>query len=106
MRQRTGNSFRRFGHGHEQSERTARKALIKAGAKLDCDNVYALELENGSRVLALPGSDESIRGLTVDGWIVADEAAHLPHDMICLLYTSPSPRDRTRFCHVVHGVEP
>lgn len=25
MRQRTGNGFRRFGHRHEQSERTARK---------------------------------------------------------------------------------
>jgi hypothetical protein len=29
------------------------------------DNVYGLELTNGSRVLALPGSDDSIRGLTV-----------------------------------------
>jgi len=45
--------------------------LIKAGAELECDNVYGLELKNGSRVLALPGSDDSIRGLTVDGWIVA-----------------------------------
>jgi len=97
MRQRTGNSFRRFGHGHEQSERTAREALIKAGAKLDCDNVYALELENGSRVLALPGSDESIRGLTVDGWIVADEAAHLPHDMIAALRPMRARRPQARF---------
>ena len=32
---------------------------------------------NGSRVLALPGSDDSFRGLTVDAWIVADEAARL-----------------------------
>ena len=36
--------------------------------------------KNGSRVLALPGSDDSIRGLTVDGWIVADEAARLADD--------------------------
>ena len=54
------------------------RILIKVGAKLKSDNVYGLELENGSRVLALPSSDDSIRGLTVDGWIVADEAARLP----------------------------
>jgi hypothetical protein len=35
--------------------------------------------------LAPPGSDDSIRGLTVDGWIVADEAARLPHDLIAAL---------------------
>ena len=63
-----------------EAVRRVREALIKAGAELESDNVYGLELENGSRVLALPGSDDSIRGLTVDGWIVADEAARL--DMI------------------------
>ncbi len=31
---------------------------------------------------ALPGSDDSIRGVTVDGWIVADEASRLSHDLI------------------------
>jgi terminase large subunit-like protein len=41
-----------------------------------------VELTNGSRVLALPGSDDSIRGLTVDGWIVANEAARLRNDLI------------------------
>ena len=62
-----------------------REALLKAGQKLQSDNVYGLELGNGSRVLALPGSDDSIRGLTVDGWIVADEAARLPEDLIAAL---------------------
>jgi hypothetical protein len=62
--------------------RKVRDMVLKAGAELKSDNVYAIELANGSRVLALPGSDESVRGLTVDGWIVADEAARLfsgPH---------------------------
>ena len=36
-------------------------------------------------MLALPGSDDFIRGLTVDGWIVADEAARLPEDLIAAL---------------------
>src|SRR5689334_10450939 len=58
-----------------EAVRRVREALIKAGVELECDNVYGLEPTNGSRVLALPGSDDSIRGLTVDGWIIADEAA-------------------------------
>jgi hypothetical protein len=68
-----------------EAVRRVREAVIKAGAELESDNVYALELNNGSRVLALPGSDDSIRGLTVDGWIVADEAARLPHVLIAAL---------------------
>jgi hypothetical protein len=68
-----------------EAVRRVREVLLKAGGKLTSDNVYGLELENGSRVLALPGSDDSIRGLTVDGWIVADEAARLPEDLIAAL---------------------
>ncbi len=60
-----------------EAVRRVKDSLVKAGVKFKSDNVYGLELENGSRVLALPGSDDSIRGLTVDGWIIADEAARL-----------------------------
>ncbi len=60
-----------------EAVRRVRDCLFKVGIKLTSDNVYGLELSNGSRVLALPSSDDSIRGLTVDGWIVADEAARL-----------------------------
>ena len=67
------------------------RILVKVGAKLTTDNVYALELDNGSRVLALPGSDDSIRGLTVDGWIVADEAARLTDDLIAALAADAGP---------------
>ena len=63
-----------------EAVRRVREAVIKAGGELKADNVYGLELTNGSRVLALPGSDDSIRGLTVDAWIVADEAARLSND--------------------------
>jgi hypothetical protein len=62
--------------------RRVKESLIKAGVKLKNDNVYGVELENGARVLALPGNDDSIRGLTVDGWIIADEAARLTSDLI------------------------
>jgi hypothetical protein len=73
-----------------------REALLKAGQKLQSDNVYGLELANGSRVLALPGSDDSIRGLTVDGWIVADEAARLPEDLIAALRPMRARRPQAR----------
>ena len=59
--------------------------LQQVGTKFESDNVYGLELKNGSRVLALPGSYDSIRGLTVDGWIVADEAARLTENLIAAL---------------------
>ena len=80
-----------------EAVRRVREALIKAGAELESDNVYALELKNGSRVLALPGSDDSIRGLTVDGWIVADEAARLPDALIAALHPMRARRPQARF---------
>jgi hypothetical protein len=68
-----------------ETVRRVREAVLKAGGSFRLDNVYAVELDNGSRVLALPGSDDSVRGLTVDAWIVADEAARLAPDMIAAL---------------------
>src|SRR6516162_9296353 len=47
-----------------------RECLIKAGAKLTTDRAQAIGLENGSRVLALPENDDSIRGRTVPFWAV------------------------------------
>ena len=41
-----------------EAVRRVRDCLFKVGAKLTSDNVYGLELNNGSRVLALPGSDD------------------------------------------------
>src|ERR1700690_4271486 len=43
--------------------RKVRDMVLKAGAELTPENIYKLELANGSRVLALPGTEESIRGL-------------------------------------------
>jgi hypothetical protein len=79
-----------------ETVRRVREALVKAGADLKSDNVYGLELQNGSRVLALPGSDDSIRGLTVDGWIVADEAARLSEDIIAALRPMRARRPQAR----------
>ena len=78
-----------------EAVRRVRDILMKVGAKLMSDNVYALELDNGSRVLALPGSDNSIRGLTVDAWIVADEAARF-EDIIAALRPMRACRPKAR----------
>ena len=63
-----------------QSQEIVRKArafLLAAGSKLSTDNQFSLEA-NGSRLIALPGSDDaSIRGLSVDGEMVLDEAARV-----------------------------
>jgi hypothetical protein len=80
-----------------EAVRRVREAIIKAGGKLEADNVYGLELTNGSRVLALPGSDDSIRGMTVDAWIVADEAARLSNDLIAALRPMRARRPDARF---------
>ena len=45
-----------------EAVRRVREILLKVGAKLVSDNVFALELDNGSRVLALPGSDDFDQG--------------------------------------------
>ena len=80
-----------------EAVRRVREAVTKAGAKLTTANVYGIELDNGARVLALPGSDNSIRGLTVDAWIVADEAARLSADLIAALRPMRARRPATRF---------
>ena len=79
-----------------EAVRRVREALVKAGAEFKNDNVYGLELDNGSRVLALPSSDDSIRGLTVDGWIVADEAARVTDDLIAALRPMRARRPQAR----------
>src|SRR5262245_35317515 len=80
-----------------EAVRRVREAVTKAGIKLTTDNVYGIELSNGARVLALPGSDDSIRGLTVDAWIVAAEAARLSSDLIAALRPMRARRPATRF---------
>jgi hypothetical protein len=80
-----------------EAVRRVKECVLKAGAKLKNDNVYGIELENGSRVFALPGSDDSIRGLTVDGWIVADEAARLSDDLIAAVRPMRARKPEARF---------
>src|SRR5262245_13874463 len=85
---------------HEQSAwalRMVRDMLLKAGATFITENTLSLELANHSRVRALSGKPESCRGLTVDAWIVADEAAQLDPDMMAALHPMRTQRPNARF---------
>jgi hypothetical protein len=45
------------------------------------DGTMTLEFDNGSRMLALPGKGESIRGFSSVNLLVLDEAALIPNDL-------------------------
>ena len=77
--------------------RKVRDMVLKAGAELTTDNVYKLELANGSRVRALAGTEATIRGLTVDAWIVADEAARLDPTIMAALHPMRTQCPNARF---------
>lgn len=92
----------------QQSAEAIRKVkamTLKAGARLVVDNVYRIELENGSRVLALPATDDTVRGITMTGWIIADEAARLPADLIAALRPMRALPKRA-VCYDFDGLEP
>jgi hypothetical protein len=67
-----------------QSGELARKvfdAYESSGRKIppECESKLALELSNGSRILALPGGDEgAIRGFSGVRTLVLDEASRIP----------------------------
>ncbi len=81
----------------EEMLRRIRDNLSKGGAKLLTDKAHVIELDNGSRVLALPENDNSIRGLTVDGWIVVDEAARVGEELIAALLPMRARKPDARF---------
>jgi hypothetical protein len=44
-------------------------------------NIQSLELINGSRVISLPGTEETIRGFSGVAMLIIDEAARVPDDL-------------------------
>lgn len=53
----------------------------------NAENALSLSLENGSRIISLPGSEETIRGMSGVRLLVLDEAARIPD----ALYMSVRP---------------
>ncbi len=54
---------------------------IDQKVKLDTDTKLSVRFSNGSRVLALPGSERTIRGLSAVTLFIGDEAAAIPDEL-------------------------
>jgi phage FluMu gp28-like protein len=49
------------------------------------DSVLKIEFENGSRILALPGTGDTIRGLAAAKLVVIDESSRVPDELLAAL---------------------
>lgn len=52
--------------------------MVDRSVKLDSDTKLSVRFANGSRVLALPGSEKTIRGISAVTLLILDEAAGIP----------------------------
>jgi hypothetical protein len=55
---------------------------LKGAPAIKAESVLRLELVNGSRIVALPGDERTIRGYSAADLIVLDEAARVEDDLI------------------------
>jgi len=55
---------------------------LEGAPKLNAESVLKAEMENGSRVLALPGSEKTVRGYAKADLVVIDEAARVEDELI------------------------
>ena len=55
--------------------------LVDQSVKLDSDTKLSVRFANGSRVLALPGSEKTIRGISAVTLLILDEAAGIPDEL-------------------------
>lgn len=69
-----------------QSQELFKKALaayrcLGGGVPSTTESALRLELENGSRIVSLPGKQETVRGYSGVRLLVVDEAARVPGDL-------------------------
>ena len=48
----------------------------------EAENALSLTLENGSRIVSLPGDERTVRGYSAASLVLIDEAARVPDDML------------------------
>lgn len=78
--------------GLRQSTELLRKVVdayqtLDRPVSADAESLLRLELENRSRVIALPGGEEGVRGYSAPRLILFDEASRIPDDLFAA--TSP-----------------
>lgn len=69
-----------------QSQELFRKALtayraIESAVPVEAESALRLELENGSRIVSLPGKELTVRGFSGVRLLAIDEAARVPDDL-------------------------
>jgi hypothetical protein len=69
--------------GQRQAMETIRVCRTVYGAlgrpvPAESENKLSLELSNGSRILSIPSSEETVRGLSKVGLLILDEASRIP----------------------------
>ena len=57
-------------------------AKLQGAPKLSAESVLKAEMENGSRILALPGTEKTVRGYAKADLVVIDEAARVEDELI------------------------
>jgi hypothetical protein len=55
---------------------------LDGAASLDTESVLKIEFQNKSRILALPGTSDTIRGLAGAALVVLDEASRVPDELL------------------------
>ena len=69
-----------------QSQELFRKALdtyraLANPVPVEAESALRLELENGSRIVSLPGKEQTVRGFSGVRLLAVDEAARVPNDL-------------------------
>jgi hypothetical protein len=55
---------------------------LEVAPRLNAESVLKAEMENGSRILALPGTEKTIRGYAKADLVVIDEAARVENELL------------------------
>lgn len=55
---------------------------LQGAPRLTAESTLRAEMENGSRIIALPGSEKTVRGFAAADLVVIDEAARVEDDLI------------------------
>jgi len=69
-----------------QSQELFRKVLsvyraLDRPVPAEAETKLSLELENGSRIVSLPGKESTVRGFSAVALLICDEAARVPDDL-------------------------
>lgn len=71
---------------YRQSKELFRKvktayAAVRAGVRVRSESTQEMELENGSRIVALPGEEETVRGFSGVDLLIIDEASRVKDEL-------------------------